>query len=220
MSTDSSRSTGSRASSDEQHNKKLMRAAIKLNTWMLAGVFGGVFGLSMLLMTYLSLFRGLPKTGQYLNLLGVFLPGYEVSHAGAWIGLFWGALIGAFLAAMLYRLYARGLGSQIERLQSADISSRKLTSVTMQFDGKYLGFALAAIVAGGLLVTTNWLVLRGTGDESVHAMLLANYLPGYSVSLVGSLIGAVELFAVTFVICLLFSWIYNAVVSLRSGDPQ
>lgn len=219
MATDSSKSAAP-GGAKEHDNDRLLRAAVKLNTWMLAGVFGSVFGLSMFVLTYISLFRGLPKTGQYLNLLGVFLPGYEVSHTGAWIGLFWGGIIGAFIAAMLYRLYARSLSSQIERFRSADIASQKLTGATLKFDGKYLGLALGIIVGGGLAITTNWLVLRGTGDESVHAMLLENYLPGYSISLPGSLVGALELFIATFVACLLFSWIYNAVVSLRSGDPQ
>jgi hypothetical protein len=201
-------------------NKALLKAVVKLNTWLLAGVFGCVFGLSLFFLTYLSLYRGLPSPGHYLNLLGVFLPGYEVSHLGAWIGLFWGAVIGAFLAAMFYRVYARGLNAQIQRLCNPETKKDQPTGATLYVDGKSLGFALGAVIAGGLMVTTNWLVFRGTADESVHAMLLVNYLPGYSVSFKGSVIGALELFVLAFLLSLLFSWIYNAVASSRAGKSR
>ena len=48
-------------------------------------------------------------------------------------------------------------------------------------------------------MATNWLVLRGTAGESVHARLLAQVLPGYAVDPVGSLIGAAELFVLLYV---------------------
>jgi NhaP-type Na+/H+ or K+/H+ antiporter len=91
---------------------------------------------------------------------------------------------------------------------------------TLFVDGKFLGIALGSVIASGLFISTNWLVFRGTADESVHAMLLVNYLPGYSISLAGSIIGALEVFAATFLLSWLFSWIYNAVASSRSEKPQ
>lgn len=208
--------TTSDKNTEEEQVQRLLRAAVKLNTWLLAGVFGGVFGLSLFLLTYLSLYRGLPDTGQILNLLGVFLPGYEVSHAGAWIGLFWGGAIGAFIAIMFYRVYARGIAAQIRLIYTPNTKVEQLDDAILYFDGKSLGFALGAILSGGLIVTTNWLVFRGTADESVHAMLLVNYLPGYSVSFQGSVIGAVELFGLAFVLGLLFDKIYNRVASIRA----
>lgn len=201
-------------------NKRLLRAAVKLNTLLLAGVFACVGGLSLFAITYLSLYRGLPRPGNYLNLLGVFLPGYNVSLSGAWIGLFWGALLGGLLAAMFYRIYARSIVSQIHDYMGKGNARDGLLSVTLRFDGNYLGLALGSMVAAGLIVTTNWLVFRGTADESMHAVLLAQYLPGYSVSVPGSIIGAVELFALTYLLCLLFSWIYNTVARVRGRDPR
>jgi hypothetical protein len=200
-------------------NRELLRAAVNLNTWLLAVVFGGVFGISLFLMTLLSLYRGLPSPGHYLNLLGVFFPGYSVSHTGAWIGLFWGALMGAFLAALFYRVYARDMPAQIRRICNPETKTDLLKDATLYFDGKSLGFALGAIVASGLIVSTNWLVFRGTADTSVHAKLLVNYLPGYSISLKGSLIGALELFTLAFLLSLLFSWIYNRVAASRATNP-
>ncbi len=201
-------------------NKRLLRAAVKLNTLLLAGVFACVGGLSLFVMTYLSLHRGLPQPGHYLNLLGVFLPGYNVSHSGAWVGLFWGALLGGLLAALFYRIYARSIVSQIHNYLGKGDSLNDLLSITLRFDGNYLGLALGSMVAAGLIVTTNWLVFRGTAHESIHAVLLAQYLPGYSVSVLGSIIGAVELITLIYLLCLLFSWIYNNVARVRGRDPR
>ena len=200
---------------ETQYNEVLLHASVKLNTRLLATVFGLVSGLSLLLITYMSLYRGMPDTGQYLSLLGVFLPGYEVSHAGAWIGFFWAAIIGAVIAAMFYRIYARSIPDLINDYLRDGSSNDDLLDMPMRLDGHYLGLALGAIISGGLLVTTNWLVIRGTADASMHAQLLVNYLPGYSVSTVGSIIGAIELFIINYVLSLLFSWIYNSVAEFR-----
>ena len=202
---------------DNPINRKLLNAAVRVNTWLLAGVFACVGGLAIFFATFLSLYRGLPNPGHYLNLLGVFMPGYVVSHTGAWIGLFWGAVIGAMLAVMFYRIYARSIESQVQAYLASDTRDKDLLGITLYFDGNYLGIALGAIVALGLAMTTAWLVLRGTAGESVHALLLTNYLPGYSVSYTGGLIGAVEMFGITYLICRLFSWIYNRVAALRNG---
>lgn len=196
-------------------NEKLLQAAVRLNTLLLAAVFGCFSGLTMFAITYMSLYRGLPQPGQYLNLLGVFLPGYSVSHVGAWVGLFWGAVIGALLAAMFYRIYARSIPVQVEECLRHGHDRDDLLDVTLRFDGHYLGIALGSLAALGLLATTGWLVFRGTADESLHAVLLAQYLPGYSVSIVGAFIGALEIFAVCYVLSLLFSWIYNRVARAR-----
>jgi hypothetical protein len=196
-------------------NRELLRAAIRLNTRLLALVFACAGGLFLFMATFMSLYRGLPQPGQYLNLLGVFLPGYSVSHAGAWVGLFWGAVIGAIVAVVFYRIYARSIESQVQAHLYEDKDDRDLRSITLRLDGNYLGLALGSIVAGGLLVTTNWLVFRGTAEESMHAILLSHYLPGYTVSFTGSLIGALELFAAVYLVCLLFSGLYNSIVTLR-----
>jgi len=200
-----------------QLNRKLLDAAIRVNTWLLAGVFACVGGFAIFFATYLSLYRGLPNPGNYLNLLGVFMPGYVVSHAGAWIGMFWGAIIGALLAVLFYRIYARSIESQVRDYLASGSRDEDLLGITLYFDGNYLGLALGAIVALGLFVTTSWLVLRGTAGESMNALLLTNYLPGYSVSYTGGLLGAVEVFGITYLVCRLFSWIYNRVAALRSG---
>ncbi len=202
--------------SDRQINQALLRSVVKINTAMLALSFGLLGGVLLFAVTWMSLLRGLPNPGHYLNLLGVFLPGYNVSATGAWIGFFWGAVVSAALAALVYRIYARSIPDRVRELLERGISDDDDLGSVMIFDGKYLGLALALVSALGLIVTTNSLVLRGTADESIHARLLVNYLPGYEVSVQGSLIGGLELFVFTYLATILFSWIYNTIVSLRS----
>ncbi len=202
--------------SDGQINQALLRSVVKINTAMLALSFGLLGGVLLFAVTWMSLLRGLPNPGHYLNLLGVFLPGYNVSATGAWIGFFWGAVVSATLAALVYRIYARSIPDRVSELLERGISDDDDLGSVMIFDGKYLGLALGLVSALGLIVTTNSLVLRGTADESVHARLLVNYLPGYEVSVQGSLIGGLELFVFTYLATILFSWIYNTIVSLRS----
>jgi len=74
---------------------------------------------------------------------------------------------------------------------------------------------LGSLMALQLLVTTNWLVVRGTARYSSNAALLSQYLPGYTVSFLGSIIGAIELFAVAFVVSHVLAGIYNAVARMR-----
>jgi hypothetical protein len=50
----------------------------------------------------------------------------------------------------------------------------------------------------------------------VRARLLAEVLPGYSVSPVGSIVGAIELFAILYVFCHAFALIYNSLAGRRS----
>ena len=200
----------------EIKNSELLHAAVKMNTLLLAFVFGCMCGIGLYAITYMSLLRGLPHPGSYLNLLGIFLPGYSVSHAGAFIGLLWGAVIGAILAAIFYRIYARGIPRLVQEYLNDGSIGDDMLSKSLRLGGHALGLAIGIVLAGGLIITTNLLVLRGTADESMHAQLLVNFLPGYTVSTVGSLIGALELFSLAYLFSRLFSWIYNSVVTYRS----
>jgi len=201
-------------------NEALLHATVKWNTLLFAGICGFSGALTLLCMTYISLFRGLPDPGHYLNLLGVFLPGYNVSAGGAWIGFLWGGVIGALSGAITYRVYALSIRQQVADYFAGEKSTVDLEYVTMKMYGHPLGLAMGAIAALGLLVTTNWLVVRGTADESIHAELLSHYLPGYSVSASGSILGAIGIFIVTYLFCVVLSAIYNGVVALRKTGTK
>jgi len=198
-----------------QINEVLLHASVKWNTRLLAGICGLMGAFTLMCVTYLSLYRGLPYPGYYLKLLGVFLPGYSVSPGGAWVGFLWGGLIGAVLGAVIYRIYARSIRKQVADYFAGNLSRDDLEHAVLRLHGHYLGLALGTIAALGLLITTNWLVVRGTADESVHAALLSQYLPGYAVSTSGSLIGAVDIFVVTYLFCVLLAVVYNRVTAFR-----
>ena len=196
-------------------DEKLLHATVKLNTLLFAGVGGLMGGLALFSLTCLSLLGGVPSPGYFLNLLGVFLPGYSVSPGGAWVGLAWGAALGAFSSAAIYRIYARSIRQQVADYMAGDISEQAIEYAVLKVHGHSIGLALGSIAALGLLVTTNWLVVRGTAGESIHAQLLSHYLPGYTVSASGSVVGAMDIFVITYLLCALLGAIYNRLVRFR-----
>ena len=196
-------------------DEKLLHATVKLNTAMFAGLCGAIAGITLLSITYASMLRGLPRPGHYLSLLGVFLPGYSVTPEGAWFGLLWGFLLGALVGTVTYRVYARGIRARVAEHLAGQGSRDDLQRAVLRLDGYSLGLALGTVAAVGLLATTNWLVIRGTADQSVHAGLLSQYLLGYAVSPAGSLVGAVQVFVVAYAGSVLFAAIYNRIVERR-----
>ena len=191
-------------------DEQLLHATIKLNTAMFSAVCGGLAGITLFLVTLWSAGR----TDHYLDLLGIFLPGYSASVEGAWFGLLWGFLLGTVFGAIIYRVYARGIRGRVTHYLAGGTLD-DLQRTVLRLDANALGLALGGMAAIGLIITTNWLVLRGTAGESVHAALLAHYLPGYTVTTLGSLIGGLEMFVVAYVFCALFATIYNRVADRR-----
>ena len=199
----------------EPINGQLLSAAVRLNVWISALGVGLGLGLLLFLGTNLSVVLS-QRPGRYLNLLGVFMPGYSASIGGAWVGLLWGTIYGAISGAALSWLYARSLGGRLPTLVTWDNDSiRQLRPPTLHISGHALGIALGAVAALQIVLATSWLVLRGTADQSIHAKLLANYLPGYTVSLQGSLLGGLELFLLVYLSSVLVGETYNVVTRYR-----
>lgn len=198
-------------------NLKLLYAAIRFNSLML-GITGGILSAGIIYFaTVASLAKWGSDSGNYLGLLAVFFPGYSVSGTGAWIGAFWGFVYAAAFFSLSYRLYGRVLGTRIaDLLLSTQPSDNPVLKPSiLRLHGVSLGTAIGAMAALGLFASTTWLVIRGTADESVHAALLSNYIPGYSVSVLGGLIGALQMFVVVFVGCLILAAVYNKIVEIR-----
>lgn len=198
-------------------NLKLLYAAIRFNALML-GITGGILTAGiMYFATIASLAKWGNDSGNYLGLLAIFFPGYSVSGTGAWIGAFWGFVYAAAFFSLSYRLYGRVLGTNIaDLLLSTQPSDNPVLKPSiLRLHGLSLGTAIGAMAALGLFASTTWLVIRGTAGESVHAALLSNYIPGYSVSVLGGLIGALQMFVVVFVACLILAAVYNKIVEIR-----
>jgi hypothetical protein len=199
----------------------VLSAAIRVNTIIMAVAFAVLGGVLLWLSTVILLLRGGHYVGMHLSLLSVFFPGYSVTWSGAWIGLVWGMAVGALSGVVLYWSYARSLRERLGNQVLEAPGATGLTPPTFVFSGNALGIGLGALMALQLFVTTNWLVLRGTAPYSKNAALLSQYLPGYSVSFAGSLVGALELFAAVFVLSHILAGIYNFVARMRTGtEPQ
>ena len=174
-------------------NLKLLNAAIRFNSLILGLTGGSLAAIIVYSATQVSLGKWGADSGNYLGLLAVFFPGYSVSPSGAWIGAFWAFIYIGVFSSLSYRLYGRVLGTRISEvlLSTTPTDNPVLKPSIMRLHGVSLGLAIGAMAGLGLFCSTAWLVIRGTADESVHAALLANYIPGYTVSIVGGLIGAV-----------------------------
>jgi protoporphyrinogen oxidase len=194
----------------------LLRSLIRMNTAIMAGMGALFVGAGLWLATAILLVRGGENVGQRLSLLSIFLPGYEISWAGAWIGGLWGAVVGGASGAVLYWSYSRSLHHHLNSRLIERAHSSLFQLPVFLISGPALGTALGILGALQLFLSTNWLVVRGTASQSTTAALLSNYLPGYSVSFIGSLIGSVQLFAIMFVASLLFSGLYNTIAKART----
>ncbi len=74
------------------------------------------------------------------------------------------------------------------------------------------GIALGLLAAVGLFVATNVLVLRGGPNVGAHLGLLGQYLPGYTVTFVGSIVGFVYMFVLGYILGRLIGSVYNRLV--------
>ena len=193
----------------------LLQATMRVNTLIFGIIFGLLAGLALLALALAAADRDHGHAPLLVALLGVFLPGYAQGWLGALAGLVWGCVLGSALAAGIYRINCRVALARVDDLVAMDGGSGEFPVAVLRLHGPSLGIAIGAIGGLGLIVTTNWLVLRGTAAESVHAQLVAHFLPRYAVDLPGSLIGAAELFVILYVSSLLFASIYNRVVALR-----
>ena len=198
-------------------NLKLLKTAIRFNARILGLTAGTLAAVVIYIATQASIVKWGADSGDYLGLLAIFFPGYSVSSAGAWIGAFWAFIYSGTCSWLSYRVYGKVLGTRISALLLSPVSTANpvLKPSILQLHGVSLGVAIGSIAALSLFSSTAWLVVRGTAGESVHAALFSNYIPGYSVSIMGGLWGAIELFGLVFLSCLLLSTVYNKLVKIR-----
>ena len=203
------------AESDGASTREILRATLRFNT-LIFGVILGVFAGAVLLVAALvaSGDAGIGRLAVFL--ISIFLPGYAPDWQGALIGFVWGFVFGAALGALIYRLNSLHVLAHLDELVVAQTPTDGFRAAVLRLHGPSLGLAIGAAGAIGLIATTNMLVARGTAESSVHARLLSEVLPGYAVSPGGSLIGAIELFAVLYVFCHAFAVIYNAIAGRSS----
>jgi hypothetical protein len=144
------------------------------------------------------------------------MPGYSASAGGAWFGLLWGFVYGAVCGGLVAWLYGRTLGAKLLTMVVWDATAiRRLRPPVLRISGYAFALALGLIAGLQLFLATMWLVIRGTAHESVHAQLLSNYVPNYTVSPQGGLLGGLELFLIVSLGSALATSIYDYVVYSR-----
>jgi hypothetical protein len=203
------------AERESESDPQLVLATVRLNTWVFGLILGLMSGLLLLALALVAGFASGEYLGLTVTLMGIFVPGYGAGWVGALAGLFWGFLGGGLLGAGVYRITTRSAVTRIDELVAFERGDRDFPEAVLRLHGPSLGLAIGATGALGLIGTTNWLVIRGTAAHSVHARLLSEILPGYSVDLPGSLVGAAELFVVLYLVCQVLAFVYNRVASAR-----
>jgi len=87
----------------------------------------------------------------------------------------------------------------------------------MHLNAKLSGFVVGLCAAVGIFVATNWLVLKGGNVVGPHLSLLNQFLFGYKVTFLGSLIGSAYFMVGGFFLGYFIARTYNAFVDLRNG---
>ena len=84
-----------------------------------------------------------------------------------------------------------------------------LRNALLRLNARAWGIGMGLLLASGLFLATNILVIKGGSDVGQHLGLLAIYLPGYRVSFVGSLIGFVYAFVGGYALGRAIGAVYN-----------
>ena len=194
---------------------RLLRATMRVNTLIFGAIFGALAGLVLFALALAAAVTGEGHARLAVTLLGVFLPGYAAGGLGALAGLAWGSVVGGAIAACVYRINCGAALTKVDELVAIEPSGEEFPKAKLRLHGPWLGLAVGTIGALGLILTTNWLVLRGTAGESVHARLLAQFLPGYEVDPRGSIVGAAELFVLLYAGCVILAYVYHRIADAR-----
>lgn len=196
----------------------MLKEIRRLNTRLAALTLGSVCAVLVFLITVVTLLIGTETGARYLMLWSVFLPGYDVSFVGALVGACWGMIWGAVAGALIYRIYDAGW--HLEREKQASDTSGPVSPPFVYLDGNALGLGLGIVAGLALFSATTWLVLRGTADASPHAMLLAWYLPGYSVSIAGGFVGGLGMGIGIYLLSRVAALVYNFVLRRRGHHRE
>ena len=91
-------------------------------------------------------------------------------------------------------------------------SDRELQAAIARLNARAWGIALGLLLGVALFLATNVLVLKGGPTVGPHMSLLANFLPGYRVTFLGSLVGFVYMFVIGYGVGTLLGTVYNKLV--------
>lgn len=159
---------------------------------------GSILGGGLFLATLVLVIKGGEDVGQHLGLLSNVLPGYDVTLAGAFIGFVYAFVLG----------YAGGrfLAPSKPTRRSADASH---LGRHVRIRARAWGSATGIVLGLTLFCATNALLLRGGENVGQNLEQLALYLPGFRVTFVGSLVGALWMYLIGLAVGWSVGGIYN-----------
>ena len=89
---------------------------------------------------------------------------------------------------------------------------QQMETVLMRLNARAWGIATGLLLGVLLFLATNILVIKGGPNVGQHLQLLRVFMPGYSVSFLGSLIGFVYAFVVGYALGRIIGGVYNRLV--------
>ncbi|MBK6308961.1 MAG: hypothetical protein IPF87_20900 [Gemmatimonadetes bacterium] len=93
----------------------------------------------------------------------------------------------------------------------ASSSERDVQRSVIALNARAWGIAFGLVLGGGLLLATLFLVVRSGPNPGQHLRLLSVFFPGYSVSVVGALVGFVYAFVLGYALGRVVGFVYNRI---------
>ncbi len=104
------------------------------------------------------------------------------------------------------------------RMPLSNNEARILRHAVARLRAAVMAVTFGATGGAGLFLATAWLVAKGGVNVGQHLRLLNAYLPGYSVTWSGALLGLVYGALVGAAVGAAVAWTYNLVASIRGTD--
>jgi len=100
-----------------------------------------------------------------------------------------------------------------------DERDQELENAVLRLNGRAWGVAFGLLLGIGIFVATNLLVVRGGPRVGQHLSMLKVFLPGYTVTFLGSLVGFIYAFVFGYAIGRLVGTVYNWMVA-KPGNSR
>ena len=100
---------------DKLLEEMVLTRVLRLDAIITGATTGLLFGLGFFLVTIFLVLKGGPVVGPHLGLLGVYLPGYDVTVLGSFIGLVYGLILGFITGVLITVIYNQVAGSREAR---------------------------------------------------------------------------------------------------------
>ncbi len=92
---------------------------------------------------------------------------------------------------------------------------RELRRVTLRLNAQAWGVSFGLLLGLGLFIATIVLVLKGGPNVGQHLGLLAEYFPGYRVTVAGAFLGFIYAFVIGYALGRIIGAVYNKVAQIR-----